>query len=68
MDEPSEIDEAELERRMEEELANYRYVPDENDLETQSVYSIQSARGNLDDYLEKMLEREREKNKELSTD
>ncbi len=68
------IDEDEMQRQLEEELANMNYEPDENDLmERQSNYSIfnQSQtgfntldkNGNVDDYLESILNKERVKNK-----
>ena len=72
-DEQSVIDEDELQRQLEEELANMNYEPDPDDLiERQSNYSIfnQSQAGfnpgvtldkagNMDEYLESLLSKER---------
>jgi hypothetical protein len=67
--EPSEIDEMEIQKRLEEELANMPdYVPDENDkYETQSNYSIFNSSQanfnkidgsqNIDDYIEILCKR-----------
>jgi len=71
--EQSVIDEDELQRQLEEELANMDYEPHGDDLlERQSNYSIfnQSQTNfhaldsshNMDDYVEKLIQKERDKN------
>ena len=74
--EPSEIDDEELQRQLEEELANMKYEPDEDDrMERESNYSIfnQSQAHfnkidesqNIDDYIEEMLKKQRQQNQQL---